>query len=80
MLQDKVNLSYVTDLDEMHKDFTNWFVGLLNLQITQWMLIPYVITTMKEANVIMQEEHLLALSQSGTDKELKQKFNQVHQF
>ena len=75
MLQDDVILSYFTHLDALHKDFTKRFEDLLNLQIPQWIINPYNITAMEEANVVMQEE-LITIS---TDEELKQKFNQGYQ-
>lgn len=75
MLQDDDILLYVTHLDALHKDFTERFEDVLNLQIPQWIINPYNTTAIEEANVIMQEE-LITIS---TDEELKQKFNQGYQ-
>ncbi|XP_049816406.1 uncharacterized protein LOC126263359 [Schistocerca nitens] len=75
MIQDDDILLYVTHLDALHKDFTERFEDLLNLQIPQWIINPYNTTAIEETNVIMQEE-LITIS---TDEELKQKFNQGYQ-
>ncbi|KFM67003.1 SCAN domain-containing protein 3, partial [Stegodyphus mimosarum] len=75
MLQDDDILLYVTHLDALHKDFTERFEDLLNLQIPQWIINPYNTTAIEEANVITQEEFITI----STDEELKQKFNQGYQ-
>ena len=75
MLQDDVILTYVTHLEELHRDLTTRFEDLLNMQIPQWIINPYSYTSLEEATVIIQEE-LIAIS---TDEDLKEKFYQGYQ-